>query len=404
MGRWVKKANLRGAQGLTGPVGPPNKLRIGTVTTATDITDASATISGTMPDQIINFVIPRGLPAAGTATTDAATAALIGTEGTLTDVKVKAAIGGWSGNFSQPFTSSSATIPGAGFIVKSNTINADMQGVIGWQHAGDSGYLMHFESRTGFKGAAAMIAVGLDVDGGADPENPEGPNLLGGTAFFASNKRGAVGFKVNNGNGNIHPQGYGYYGNNSSTIAPLMFLEGTWGDAAPLLVLKQSSNTGSTAQKLFRTVLLGDEEAGNINGKNGQLFWNKSVTISSTPESIAALLPPSSFIITDAGVNPGIIESGVIGGQIANSNIQFFRPTGAANQYWAHRLLATSDRLDFQSSAAAGRGLAAYSTLITLKNAGIGFYGGTPVAKQTGVAVTAAAVHAALVSLNLIAA
>ena len=34
----------------------------------------------------------------------------------------------------------------------------------------------------------------------------------------------------------------------------------------------------------------------------------------------------------------------------------------------------------------------------------LGFFGGTPVEKPTGVAVTAAGIHAALVSLNLIAA
>lgn len=34
----------------------------------------------------------------------------------------------------------------------------------------------------------------------------------------------------------------------------------------------------------------------------------------------------------------------------------------------------------------------------------VGFYGTAPIAKQTGVAVTAAAVHAALVALGLIAA
>jgi hypothetical protein len=33
----------------------------------------------------------------------------------------------------------------------------------------------------------------------------------------------------------------------------------------------------------------------------------------------------------------------------------------------------------------------------------IGFYGATPVAKQTGVAITVAAVHAALTALGLIA-
>lgn len=349
---------------------------------AGDTVDLPSVVPVATSPGVITIMGPAG---PNTVPTDLAIANAINTPTSETAEALNTAIESFDGNFFAPWTSSSATIPGAGFIVKSATINAATQGVIGWQHAHDFGYLMHFESRTGFKGAAGMIAVGLDVDGGTDPENPTGPNLLGGTAFFVSNKRGAVGFKVNNGNGNIHPQGYGYYGNNSSTVAPLMFLESTWGDAAPLLVLKQSANTGSTAQKLFRTVLLGDEEAGNINGKNGQLFWNKSVTISSTPESIAALLPPSSLIVTDAGVNPGIIESSVVGGQIANSNIQFFRPTGAVNQYWAHRLFATSDRLDFQSSAAAGRGLASYKTLITLKNEGLSFYGALPVVRAAAI-------------------
>jgi lysophospholipase L1-like esterase len=43
-----------------GPAGPPNVLSIGTVTTGDPGTQAAATISGTSPEQVLNFQIPRG--------------------------------------------------------------------------------------------------------------------------------------------------------------------------------------------------------------------------------------------------------------------------------------------------------------------------------------------------------
>lgn len=51
------RATLRGAQGQPGE---PNTLTIGTVTTGEPGTQASATITGTSPNQILNLTIPRG--------------------------------------------------------------------------------------------------------------------------------------------------------------------------------------------------------------------------------------------------------------------------------------------------------------------------------------------------------
>jgi len=48
-------------------------------------------------------------------------------------------------------------------------------------------------------------------------------------------------------------------------------------------------------------------------------------------------------------------------------------------------------------------GAATFSGAVTV-GGNVGFYNNAPVAKPTGVAVTAAAIHAALVTLNLIAA
>jgi hypothetical protein len=45
---------------LVGPVGPPNELTVGTVTTGAPTTSAEVTITGEAPSQVINFVIPKG--------------------------------------------------------------------------------------------------------------------------------------------------------------------------------------------------------------------------------------------------------------------------------------------------------------------------------------------------------
>ena len=49
-----------GPTGATGDIGPTPTLTIGTVTTGDPGTEASATITGTAPDFILNLVIPQG--------------------------------------------------------------------------------------------------------------------------------------------------------------------------------------------------------------------------------------------------------------------------------------------------------------------------------------------------------
>lgn len=52
---------LQGATGATGATGPANELTVGTVTTTAPGDDAEVTITGTAPDQTINFVLPQGV-------------------------------------------------------------------------------------------------------------------------------------------------------------------------------------------------------------------------------------------------------------------------------------------------------------------------------------------------------
>lgn len=79
---------------------------------------------------------------------------------------------------------------------------------------------------------------------------------------------------------------------------------------------------------------------------------------------------------------------------------------------WKHKAAAAASslwlgggivRLNVAVSASAGT-TASWVTRIEANNTGIGFFGATPVAKPTAVAVTAAGIHAALVSLGLISA
>jgi len=59
-----------GPAGLQGDPGPSNVLTIGTVTTLAAGEDATASITGTSPDQILNLGIPVGATGAGTPGTD----------------------------------------------------------------------------------------------------------------------------------------------------------------------------------------------------------------------------------------------------------------------------------------------------------------------------------------------
>lgn len=59
---------IAGPTGPTGPTGATPNLTIGTVTTGEPGTDASATITGTSPDFVLNLTIPQG-PTGSTGST-----------------------------------------------------------------------------------------------------------------------------------------------------------------------------------------------------------------------------------------------------------------------------------------------------------------------------------------------
>ncbi len=63
MNEWVPRTNIRGPEGIQGEqgeIGPPNILTVGTVQTVLPTEPAAVEITGTSPEQVINFEIPQG--------------------------------------------------------------------------------------------------------------------------------------------------------------------------------------------------------------------------------------------------------------------------------------------------------------------------------------------------------
>lgn len=57
---WYDAGAIEGVKGETGDPGPANSLTIGTVTTLPTGSDATASITGTAPNQVLNLGIPKG--------------------------------------------------------------------------------------------------------------------------------------------------------------------------------------------------------------------------------------------------------------------------------------------------------------------------------------------------------
>jgi hypothetical protein len=76
--------NIAGVQGATGGAGPANSLAIGTVTTLTAGSSATASVTGTPPSQTLNLGIPRGQDATGLTDGDKGDITVAGTGTTWT--------------------------------------------------------------------------------------------------------------------------------------------------------------------------------------------------------------------------------------------------------------------------------------------------------------------------------
>lgn len=56
----ISLENIKGQKGDTGATGPSNNITIGTVTPSDSTDEASATLTGESPNQVLNLILPRG--------------------------------------------------------------------------------------------------------------------------------------------------------------------------------------------------------------------------------------------------------------------------------------------------------------------------------------------------------
>lgn len=320
---------------------------------------------------------------------DASTSNLIETPGTQTNASLSAAIGGWDGNFSQPFTSMGDLASGAGFIAKSATINPQ-QGVIGWQHASNFGYLLHFESRPGGAAPGAMIGIGLDA------KAPDGG--LGVAGILISNKVGSQAIIVSNGALNDNPNGFGFYGTQASLVAPLMALHSRGGGLAPLLQLKVESGTPTVGQVLARFITAGNHLSGDISAVDGTLRWIDLANFHDTQvNTVLSVLNrtgtglPAKLQITDNAANAALLEAQVNSDNKSNGAYSIYRADGTGKN-WASRFVAISNVSHLQASPGAAKGAETWKSIISFTDQNLGFYGSTAVTQQS---ISAAATDAA---------
>lgn len=301
-------------------------------------------------------------------------------------------------NIAGKWTSQSDPITGEGFVAKSTDNSASS--VIGWQHASATGYLLHFEARDGMANPAAMIGIGLDR------KAPDGG--LGGTGILISNKVGAYGLVVTNGAGNNEARGYGIFGQQQSTAAPLIRGESWVAGGAPLLELAVFAGTPTTTQKLARFITAGNHLAGDISAYDGEFRWIDKTNLRNTQVNTTLNLrnstgagAPAKLVIDDPFETTAIVEASVLASNKSNAELTFYRPTGSGT-YWARRVVAEANIFKIQGAGAAAKGSETWNTLIGITDTALGFYGAVPVTKPTSVAVTAEGIHAALVKLGLI--
>lgn len=173
---------------------------------------------------------------------------------------------------------------------------------------------------------------------------------------------------------------------------------------------------GGTTQLLYNN-------AGVIDGASGITIIDSETGLKATHFDGSGTVAANGVVrgANNVGIAVGRKAAGgdVLLGYISDANAMFFgRPTGPfVEPADAAFYVATSGTFFFRVNGDSGNELSISATTIdcfdnTLANVGdfdhdganVGFYGTTPIAKQTGVAVSAAGVHAALVNLGLIAA
>jgi len=255
-------------------------------------------------------------------------------------------------------------------------------GVFEWIHdSNNGGYIFHLMTGVNTTGSAnnpALIGLGIDN---------------GGTGVFVNNKKTGVGVKIVQNDTITSATAFGLEVVQNSAVAPAARV--TQADGA-VEAWQFFAPTVASATQTFIKVITPAGTVGEILSQSGNIHWKADV-------------------VTHDG---GIVRARALGASTDNdqtkvkpAEVQFTSYTGSPGLFWHKRITHGGQSLKVDLADTLGGGPDAaptYITAVEFKNESgvnkIGFFGATPAAKPSGVAVNAAGIHAALVTLGLIAA
>lgn len=247
-------------------------------------------------------------------------------------------------------------------------------------------YVFHL-GVTGTSGAAIGIGVS--------------PSVVGPAGILVDNYTKGIGIILQQMDTISSAQAVGFYGVTNQALAPLMVLTSSVASPAPLLIVKGGPvGAGHLMEWLWNS---GASQGGWFDGLDGSLNWVSEIRPTGGNPTLHLL---------QTGAGAGLNSEGYWGIFGQKYHAAAGSVDGGGNTFfYTSDINLQTDEIHFRVCAApAIKGAETMMDVITCKGAffsglpKLGFYGAVPVAKPTGVAVTAAGVHAALVSLGLIAA
>lgn len=238
-------------------------------------------------------------------------------------------------------------------------------GVIDWMHNGDYGYLLHF--RTGPLMTATWACVGIGVD-------------EGGIGIHIGNKKAGVGMRIINEATITTIGAYGFYGEQNSAQANLVYISQAVAGVKPALVL--TALEASAGQKLctwrYNTGPGTDAEGGYVRADTGDLWWNRDIGLANT-KPVKALNAAGNATRTLIALNA---SDQVVVGDVANANAMNFE-TATGGSYLFRTNANTRVTIDVNGITLADNrmivlGTASGSMLGTGATQKLGFWGATP--------------------------
>lgn len=271
--------------------------------------------------------------------------------------------------------------------------------LINWVMDTTAGYLLHFTTGTSAADPAACIGIGVDN---------------GGRGVLIANKKTGLGLTITQQSSITSATAYGMWGSQQSTLAPLMRLEQTATGVAPLLDLY--AITGATSgQKLQRWLTADLGTIGDVDANTGRFsfniglatFGNNALATDVQINLNSAVGKNRDIYWQTGGSNRWTLRvmSNSESGSNAGSDMQLIARTDAGATLVVPLTIRRSDgRITLGEACNLQFGTTTGTKIGTASSEKIGFYGATPIVRPSGVAVDAAGIHAALVSLGLIAA